>query len=183
MMFEKNSMAKKPSKLSAYVFAYVFSGASYVFPYVLEGMQQSVLLLSLVLLKCAPHPLLLTTTSKTTMYEVCPHPPCQPVPPELGGYSLAGSSVSLREPYVRAYVCRCIFTIVFFAIRVSLQAWLLSAYVFAYVFSGASYVFAYVFIISACNFNVFQLKLLTGDFFQRSYICRVRKTFLTGSAG
>ena len=104
------------------------------------------------------------------MYEVCPHPPCQPVPPELGGYSLAGSSVSLREPYVRAYVCRCIFTIVFFAIRVSLQAWLLSAYVFAYVFSGASYVFAYVFIISACNFNVFQLKLLTGDFFQRSYI-------------
>ena len=42
----------------AYVFSYVFLGASYVFPYVLEGMQQSVLLLlSLVLLKCAPTPL------------------------------------------------------------------------------------------------------------------------------
>ena len=57
MMFEKNTMTKNPLKLSAYVFAYVFSGASYVFPYVLEGMQQSVLLLSLVLLKCAPTPL------------------------------------------------------------------------------------------------------------------------------
>ena len=42
----------------AYVLPYVFFGASYVFPYVLEGMQQSVLLLlSLVLLKCAPTPL------------------------------------------------------------------------------------------------------------------------------
>ena len=57
MMFEKNTMTKNPLKLSAYVFAYVFSGASYVFPYVLEGMQQSVLLLSLVLLKCARTPL------------------------------------------------------------------------------------------------------------------------------
>ena len=58
MMFEKIQLPKNPLKLSAYVFAYVFSGASYVFPYVLEGMQQSVLLLlSLVLLKCAPTPL------------------------------------------------------------------------------------------------------------------------------
>ena len=57
MIWEKKTVIKNTSKLSAYVFAYVFSGASYVFPYVLEGMQQSVLLLSLVLLKCAPTPL------------------------------------------------------------------------------------------------------------------------------